>query len=335
MEFVKAKPNEYLVVAKSGKIINLGVARSALIWPGQSFIMVPSTQIEAEFAMTQESKDGIPLRFKGIVVYHIDNPEIAAQRFDFSDEKGPQEINRLIGNVSLGELRDKVSHMNMDTCINERKTTLTDAIVKELGTIAQTWGIVINVVQVAQVFIVEDEIRKQLESEVRNNLRATSELSDIKTEETITRENAASDLRLKKEEFEHQKEHMQIELERKKLEHENKQKDTALLTPLKIFEAEQDMLILQKMQELYELKAKTNLLKAKANLVEEIEQNKVRKEMLPLEQLPQIANSVSRMFNGANLSFYNDSSQLLSGIAPMIDMVTRSLKQDKMEVKKS
>ena len=223
----------------------------------------------------------------------------------------------------------------MDTCINERKTTLTDAIVKELGTIAQTWGIVINVVQVAQVFIVEDEIRKQLESEVRNNLRATSELSDIKTEETITRENAASDLRLKKEEFEHQKEHMQIELERKKLEHENKQKDTALLTPLKIFEAEQDMLILQKMQELYELKAKTNLLKAKANLVEEIEQNKVRKEMLPLEQLPQIANSVSRMFNGANLSFYNDSSQLLSGIAPMIDMVTRSLKQDKMEVKKS
>jgi hypothetical protein len=105
MEFIKAKASEFLVVAKSGKIENLGVARSALIWPGQSYVMAPSTQIEAEFAMTQESKDGIPLRFKGIVVYHIEKPEIAARRFDFSDGEGPKEINHLIENVSLGELR--------------------------------------------------------------------------------------------------------------------------------------------------------------------------------------------------------------------------------------
>ncbi|QOY53209.1 SPFH domain-containing protein [Candidatus Sulfurimonas baltica] len=327
MEFVKAKPNEYLVVAKSGKIKNLGVARSAMIWPGQSFIMIPSTQIEAQFAMTQESKDGIPLRFKGIVIYHVENPEIVAQRFDFSENKGLTDINNLIANVSLGELRDKVSHMDMDACIDERKTTLTDAIVNELSVIAQTWGIAINVVQVAQVFIVEDEIRKQLEAEVRNQLRANSELSDIKTEEAIERESSASELRLKKEEFENQKERMNIELERKNLEREHKQKDIALVTPHKIFEAEQDMLVMTKMIDVYEFKAKMNLLKAKSMLVEEIEQNKIRKDMLPLEQVPQIADSVSRMFNGANLSFYNDSSQLMSGVAPMIDMVARALKQ--------
>ena len=328
MEFVKAKPNEYLVVAKSGKIKNLGVARSAMIWPGQSFIMIPSTQIEAQFAMTQESKDGIPLRFKGIVIYHIENPEIAAQRFDFSENKGLTDINNLIANVSLGELRDKVSHMDMDACVDERKTTLTDAIVNELKVIAQTWGIAINVVQVAQVFIVEDEIRKQLEAEVRNQLRANSELSDIKTEEAIERENSASELRLKKEEFENQKERMNIELERKNLEREHKQKDTALVTPHKIFEAEQDMLVMKKMIDVYELEAEMNMLKIKSTLVEKIEQNKVRKEILPLEQVPQIADSVSRMFNGANLSFYNDSSQLMSGVAPMIDIVTRAFKQN-------
>ena len=328
MEFVKAKPNEYLVVTKLGKIKNLGVARSAFLWPGQSHIMAPSTQIEAQFAMTQESKDGIALRFKGIVVYHIDHPEIAAQQFNFSEDNGPQEINHLIANVSLGELRDKVSHMNMDACMNERKTTLTDAIVNELKKVVKAWGIVINVVQVAQVFIVEDEIRKQLEAEVRNQLRANSELSDIKAEEAIEKENLASALRLKKEEFENQKERMKIELERKKLERENKRKDMELSTPLKIFEAEQDIVSMHKMMELYELKAKMNIIKAQANLAEEIEQNKVRKEILPLEQVPQIAESVSRMFNGANLSFYNDSSQLMSGVFPMIDMVTRALKQN-------
>ena len=92
MGFIKAKPNEYLVVAKSGEIKNLGVASNTFLWPGQSSIFVPSTQIEAEFAMTQETKDGIPLRFKGIVVYHIKQPEIAAKLFNFSDDNGPKEI---------------------------------------------------------------------------------------------------------------------------------------------------------------------------------------------------------------------------------------------------
>ena len=275
--------------------------------------------------MTQETKDGIGLRFKGIVIYFIEQPEIAAQRFDFSDKKGPQEINRLIANVCLGELRDTVSKMNMDACINERKTTLTDAISNELQKVVQSWGIQINVAQVAQVFIVEEEIRKQLESQVRNELRANSELSDIKTEEAISRESSASELRLKKEEFEHQKERMGIELERKELERENEKKEIALMTPFKVFEAEQDMISMQKMMELYALKEKMNVLKAKANLAIEIEQNKVRKEMLPLEQVPKIAESVSRMFNGSNLSFYKDSSDLLAGVTPMLDIVTRAL----------
>jgi hypothetical protein len=78
--------------------------------------------------MTQETKDGIALRFKGTVVYHISKPEISVQRFDFSQGKGQLELNHLIANVCLGELRDKVSHMEMEACINERKTTLTESV---------------------------------------------------------------------------------------------------------------------------------------------------------------------------------------------------------------
>ncbi|MDF1879818.1 hypothetical protein JHD50_00625 [Sulfurimonas sp. MAG313] len=88
------------------------------------------------------------------------------------------------------------------------------------------------------------------------------------------------------------------------------------------------MITMQKMMELYDLKAKMNLLKSKANLVEQIEANKIRKDIMPLEQVPEIAESVSRMFNGANLSFYNDASQLMSGVTPMIDMVTRAMQSN-------
>lgn len=326
MEFVKANPNQYLVVAKNGKIKNLGVARSTFLWPGNSHILVPSTQIEAEFAMTQETKDGISLRFKGIVVYHISNPELSALKFDFSSEKGINEINRIIANVSLGELRDKVSHMSMESCINERKTTLSQAITQELDKVVQSWGVEVNVAQVAQVFIVEEDIRRQLESEVRNSLRTSSELFDIKTEEEIFRENAASKLRRKQDEFENEKERMRILYEQKKLELENQQKEMALQTPLKIFEAEQEMISMQKMIEVYELKEKMNALKAKANLAIEIEQNRVRKDMIQIEQLPQIAESVSQMFQGANLTFYKDSSDVMSGVKPMMDILAKAIK---------
>jgi len=307
MAFIKSKPNEYLVAVKGGKITNLGVARSSFMWPGQSYILVPSTQIEAEFAMTQETSDGIALRFKGIVVYHISNPEIAAQKFDFSAEEGLAQINHFISNVSLGELRDKVSHMKMDECINERKTTLTDAITQELSKVVESWGIKISIVQVAQVFIVEEKIRRQLEAEVRNTLRANSELSDIKTAEAISLEESASKVRIKQEES------------------ENEKKVMALDTPLKIFEAEQDLLTMAKMLELYKLKEQMNMQKAKANLAVEVEENSVRKEMISLEQIPQIADSISKVYQGANLTFYKDSSDVMAGLKPVLDLLGDAL----------
>ena len=307
MAFIKSKPNEYLVGVKSGKITNLGVARSSFIWPGQSFILVPSTQIEAEFAMTQETSDGIALRFKGIVVYHIDRPEIAAQKFDFSAEDGPSQINHFISNVCLGELRDTVSHMKMQECINERKTTLTDAITQEISKVVESWGIKISIVQVAQVFIVEEKIRRQLEAEVRNTLRANSELSDIKTAEAISLEESASKVRIKEEES------------------ENEKKVMALDTPLKIYEAEQDLLTMAKMLELYTLKEQMNKQKAKANLAVEVEENKVRKEMITLAQIPQIADSMSKVFQGANLTFYKDSSDVMAGLKPVMDLLGDAL----------
>src|SRR5262245_47451397 len=126
MRFVQANPNEYLVVARRGRITNRGVAGSAFLWPGATHVLIPSSQQEATFEMTQESKDSIPLRFKGIVIYRIVDPEAAARRFDFASHDGHAQIRTLLAHICLGELRAVVAHMTMDECIEQRKTTLTD-----------------------------------------------------------------------------------------------------------------------------------------------------------------------------------------------------------------
>ncbi len=177
MRFVKAKPNEYLVVAHRSEIKNRGLGASAFLWAGATCVFVPSVQRETEFEMTQETTDGIPLRFKGIVIYRVTRAEATAKRFDFTTNgAGHKEIQELLSHICLGELREVVSHMTMEECIEQRKTTLTEAVRATLEDVIQGqdtdgWGLELDVVQVAQVYIVDDELREQLETEVRNEIK--------------------------------------------------------------------------------------------------------------------------------------------------------------------
>jgi hypothetical protein len=84
MPFVRANPNEYLLAGRGGQLVNRGSAVHVFLRPGTSWVRVPSTKHEAAFEFTQETRDGIPLRFKGIVIYRITDPVAAARTFDFA-----------------------------------------------------------------------------------------------------------------------------------------------------------------------------------------------------------------------------------------------------------
>jgi hypothetical protein len=333
MLFVKAKPNEYLVVGQKGKITNRGAAASAFLWLGSTYVLIPSTQQEANFAMTQESKDGIPLRFKGIVIYRVSNPETAAKRFNFASKTGLEEINDLISHVCLGELRDIVSHMTMQECIEQRKTTLTDAVAAALAHIVhdqpqeQGWGIDLDVVQVAQVFIVDNELRRQLEAEVRNQLKSTSDLSDIKTQEAIQLAQSSSARRLQQEHLEAEREHIHIEQEKLRLQKTSEQEAIEVSTPVKLLNIEKQSEVLKQELEMRQLENQVRELEIQKDLMLEKAKHELRKEILPIEQVPEIAAAVSRMFQGANLSFYGEASPLLTAIAPIVELLAKTLRE--------
>ena len=64
MPVVRAGPNEYLLIGRQGRLENRGSALQVILRPGAIYVLVPSTKQEAAFEFTQETKDGIPLRFK-------------------------------------------------------------------------------------------------------------------------------------------------------------------------------------------------------------------------------------------------------------------------------
>jgi hypothetical protein len=56
-------------------------------------------------------------------------------------------------------------------------------------------------------------------------------------------------------------------------------------------------------------------------------QHELRREMLPLEQAPQIAESAAKVFQGANLSLYGEGGQLIGQLAPVVEALARALRQ--------
>lgn len=333
MPFVKAKPSQYLVAGHNGVVKNYGTAVSTYLWPNTTFVLVPSTQQEAAFEMTQESTDGIPLRFKGMVLYRISAPEIVASRFDFSTNLGQDEIKNMISHVCLGELRAAVSHMTMKECIEQRKTTLTDVVRNALKEVIdgkdgeKGWGIDVEVVQVAQVFIVDQELRKQLEAEVRNQIKSTSELSDIKMQEEIELAKASSERRLHQEALETEKQRLDIAQQTMELQKRFESEQIEIDAPVQLLKIKRQEEKLKQELKMRKLEHDVKMLEVETNILADKAKQDLRKEILPIEQVPEIARAVSQMLQGANLSVYGESAgPLVNAIGPLVELLGNTLR---------
>jgi hypothetical protein len=363
MPVVRAGPNEYLLIGRHGRLENRGSALQAILRPGAIYVLVPSTKQEAAFEFTQETKDGIPLRFKGIIIYRITDPVAAARLFDFSDEAGVGQITTLLTHVCLGELRHAVSHMTMVECIEQRKTTLSgvaeaalQATIHNPDSEADDWGITVEVAQLAQVFIVDTQLRQQLEAEVRNEIRLKSDQSNLRAQEQTRLTEMASQGRVDEQKLASDRENLrrQEELELAQLARERRMQAESVATERQALrleqerfhaemEAEQDRVdtespvrllkitrerdILRDELEMRKLQNQVKAFDVEHELLLPRAQQELRREMLPLEQAPQIVEAASKVLNGTNLTLYGENGQLLGQLAPVFEIVARAVQQ--------
>ncbi len=332
MPFITANPNEYLVVGRGGRIINRGVAASAFLWPGTPYVLLSSTQQEASFEMTQESRDGIPLRFKGFVVYRVVRPELTAQLFNFADGNGHAAIQALISHICLGELRAVVAQMSMAECVEQRKTTLTDTVAVALQQVVQGngerpgWGITLDVVQVAQVFIVDQELRRQLEAEVRNQIKSQSDLSELRMREDLKRAQAASDRRLQQEGLETEKQRISIARAKLQLQNELEREEIEAKTPVRLLQIATQQDIAQAEVALAQITKALRTLEVEREMLLAQAQQALRKEIMPLEQVPLIAEAAAKVWQGTNLSIYGETTPVVATIGPLVEILTHALR---------
>jgi hypothetical protein len=363
MPVVKAGPDQYLLVGRRGVLENRGSAVQAVLRPGTIFVLVPSTKQEATFEFTQETRDGIPLRFKGIIVFRITDPIAASRQFDFSSGAGLARISTLLTHVCLGELRHAVSHMTMVECIEQRKTTLSgvaeaalQATIHQEDGHADEWGITVEVAQLAQVFIVDTQLRQQLEAEIRNEIKLKSDQSDIRTkEETRLAEMASSgrvedqklasdreslrreeeleltqlarQRRMQAENVATERRALQLEQERFHAQMEADQDRLATETPVRLLRIAKECEALSEELELRRLRNQVQAFDVEHELLLPRARQAMRLEILPLEQAPQVVEAASKVLQGTNLSLYGEGGQLLGQLAPVFEVLARAVQQ--------
>ena len=333
MAIVRAGPNQFLLVGRHGTLENRGSAVQAFLRPGTIYLLVPSTKQEAAFEFTQETKDGIPLRFKGTVIYRIADPVAAARQFDFSVGSGISQITTLLTHVCLGELRHAVSHMTMVECIEQRKTTLSGVVEAHCGRRSSAgdggdaWGIEVEVAQVAQVFIVDTALRQQLEAEVRNEIKVRSDQSDIRSQQEIRLAELAAEGEVQERRLASDQQALRHAQERFRSEMAVEQDRVDTETPVRLQRIAREREVLEQELVLRRLQAEVQALDVERDLLLPRAQQDLRREILPLEQAPRIVEAAARVFHGTNLSIYGDGGQLLEGLAPVFDLLARSIGQ--------
>jgi regulator of protease activity HflC (stomatin/prohibitin superfamily) len=333
MAFVRANPNQYLLVGRKGVLENRGVAVQTFLLPGTVFVLVPSIKQEASFEFTQETQDGIPLRFKGIVIYRITDPIAAAYLFDFSGGAGIVQINALLTHVSLGELRDAVSHMTMAECIEQRKTTLSGVVQAALeATVhpegqSNDWGISVEVAQLAQVFIVDAELRHQLEAEVRNEIKLKSDQSDIRTAEETELTSMASVGRVAEQKLATDRENLRRQEQLFKSEMATEEGKIKLEAPVRLLKLAREGEVLREELGIRDVKNQIRASEVEHDLFLSRAQQEMRREILPLEQAPQIVEAASKVLHGTNLSIYGEHAELLGNLAPIFEILARAAQQ--------
>jgi hypothetical protein len=177
------------------------------------------------------------------------------------------------------------------------------------------------VVQVAQVFIVDQELRRQLEAEVRNAIRVKSELSEIQTREGIKIAQTNSERRLLQETLATERERLEIDAEKLQLQKEFERREIEGETPNRLLQIQQESEVLRKELEKYQLEIQVRELAVQLEMIQEKAKQALRKEMLPLEQAPEMARALAGMLKGVKLSVYGQDSGLLAGLTPLVDLV--------------
>jgi len=178
--FVEAKPNEWLVIMRNGKMVSAGIGAATMISPWDSVAIFPSRLVKVEFNTQQVTIEMQGVEVSTMLEWNIDrNGEGPMKAFKNlgSDlcSSNPRTANLMLGDMCSAILRARISNSTIDEIIKERKQ-LRDLILKETTEIVKGWGVFLETVEITDVRICSRTLFGHMQTKFRETQKQTAVL---------------------------------------------------------------------------------------------------------------------------------------------------------------
>jgi len=208
--FVTAKPSEYLICVKNGKINRRASGQGARIfkWPWESVAIVPTTLQRIEFVADQITLEKIGVRVSGIAVFRIAEPEIAYRVLNFTfGEAASEKLNDTLCEMFIGSARRLIANLSLDECLTKRKEAIATFLMQEIAPVVsgrgspddttdRGWGVVIDTIEIQDVKIQSDKVFNDLQAAYRNALATTAETAELERQRELAERRAETERRV-------------------------------------------------------------------------------------------------------------------------------------------
>lgn len=194
---VAAKPSEYMIKIRRGKVVRHGPGLSVFLWPGDTYTILPTSIQRATFTADQITAEKVGVAVTGIAVYRIADPLLAFRMLDFSEESASVDhLNIILRDMFVGAARRLVANMTVEACLTRRKEGIAAELMREISpvvsgdgriedTTIQGWGIVIDTIEIQDVRILSERVFADLQTPYRAALELSARKSQVERDQEV------------------------------------------------------------------------------------------------------------------------------------------------------
>lgn len=230
---VWARPSEYLIQLRGGRVVRHGPGLSVFLWPRDSVAILPTAIRRLAFTADQVTAEKVGVAVTGVAVYRIAEPLLAYRMLPSTEDGGAplEQLELILKDMFVGAARRLVAGMTVDACLRQRKEAIAEELLREIRPVVsgrgrsddsttEGWGVVLDTIEIQDVRILSEKVFADLQAPFRAELELRARTAQVaRDREVHLREGEAEQVRLEADVELHRR-RAATELERLQREHE-------------------------------------------------------------------------------------------------------------------
>lgn len=194
---ISARPGEYLIKLRRGKVVAHGPGLSTRLWPGETCAILPTVIQRLSFVADQITAEKVGVAVTGIAVFRIAHPLLAFRMLDFDEGPGgAEQLAAILREMFIGAARRLVAAMTVQECLTRRKESIAHELMREIAPVVsgsgrpddstdRGWGIVLDTIEIQDVRILSEKVFADLQAPFRAQLELEARRSAVQRDQEI------------------------------------------------------------------------------------------------------------------------------------------------------